>query len=105
MMVAVAVPGMVFTAWINNYIWLFHRKKNISRSWFTEFFRKNWEMRFVLYYFALLLYRPNDGVLVYPEGHRYTGKGSLPLKTGALESAYNLNVPCQIVLSLNKVYN
>ena len=45
LMVAVAVPGMVFTAWINNYVWLFHRKKNISRQWFTEFFRKNWEKR------------------------------------------------------------
>ena len=48
MMVAVAVPGMAFTAWINNYIWLFRRKRNISRSWFTEFFRQNWEMRFVM---------------------------------------------------------
>ena len=106
MMVAVAVPGMAFTAWINNYIWLFHRKKNISRTWFTEFFRKSWEMRCVLYYsvlYYILICRPKDGVLVYPEGHRYTGKGTLPLKTGALESAYNLNVPCQIVLSLNKV--
>ena len=45
LMVAVAVPGMVFTAWINNYVWLFHRKKNISRQWFTEFFRENWEKR------------------------------------------------------------
>ncbi|KAK8806050.1 hypothetical protein WA171_007136 [Blastocystis sp. BT1] len=90
MMVCLGVPGMAFTAWINNYIWLFHRKKNINRSWFTEFFRKNWDMR------------PLDGVVVYPEGHRYSGKGSLPLKTGVLEVAYNLNVPCQCVLSRNK---
>lgn len=47
--------------------------------------------------------RPLDGVVVYPEGHRYSGKGSLPLKTGVLEVAYNLNVPCQCVLSVNKV--
>ena len=59
------------------------------------------EVCFALY--CILICRPKDGVLVYPEGHRYTGKGTLPLKTGALESAYNLNVPCQIVLSLNKV--
>ena len=46
MMVCLGVPGMAFTAWINNYIWLFHRKKNINRSWFTEFFRKNWDMMY-----------------------------------------------------------
>lgn len=46
LMVGVAVPGMVFTAWINNYVWLFHRKKNISRQWFTEFFRESWTKRF-----------------------------------------------------------
>ena len=43
-----------------------------------------------------------DGVIVYPEGHRYTGKGTLPLKTGVLEVAFNLKVPCQCVLSMNK---
>lgn len=46
--------------------------------------------------------RNRDGVIVYPEGHRYTGKGSLPLKTGVLEVAYNLKVPCQCVLTMNK---
>ena len=39
---------------------------------------------------------------MYPEGHRYTGKGTLPLKTGVLEVAFNLKVPCQCVLSMNK---
>lgn len=48
------------------------------------------------------MYRPLDGVIVYPEGHRYTGKRSLPIKTGVLEVAYNLKVPTQLVLSLNK---
>lgn len=46
--------------------------------------------------------RYNDGVIVYPEGHRYTGEGTLPLKTGVLEVAYNLKVPCQCVLTMNK---
>lgn len=54
-------------------------------------------------FFWYFKYRPLDGVVVYPEGHRYSGKGSLPLKTGVLEVAYNLNVPCQCVLSRNKV--
>ena len=52
---------------------------------------------------SLLSCRPLDGLIVYPEGHRYTGKGSLPLKKGVLEAAYNLKVPCQCVLTLNKV--
>lgn len=100
MMVSAAVPGMVFTAWINNYVWLFHRKKNISRTWFTEFFKKHWDMRYAL--FGTYYNRPLDGVIVYPEGHRYTGKRSLPIKTGVLEVAYNLKVPVQLVLSLDK---
>lgn len=99
LMVAVAVPGMVFTAWINNYVWLFHRKKNINRNWFTEFFKKSWDLRYDQHPFSN---RPLDGVIVYPEGHRYTGKRSLPIKTGALEVAYNLKVPTQLVLSLDK---
>ena len=41
-------------------------------------------------------------MIVYPEGHRYTGERSLPIKTGVLEVAYNLKVPVQLVLSLNK---
>lgn len=52
---------------------------------------------------CLLLIRPLDGLIVYPEGHRFTGKGSLPLKKGVLEAAFNLKVPCQCVLTLNKV--
>lgn len=40
---------------------------------------------------------------MYPEGHRYVGKGTLKLKTGVLEVAYNLKVPTQILLTANKV--
>lgn len=43
-------------------------------------------------------------MVVYPEGHRYTGEGSLPVKTGVLEVAWNLKVPCQCVLSKNKEF-
>ena len=39
---------------------------------------------------------------MYPEGHRFKGDGSLQLKTGVMEVAYNLKVPCQIVLSNGK---
>ena len=45
---------------------------------------------------------PDHGVIVYPEGHRYKGEGTLQLKTGVMEVAYNLKVPCQIVLSNGK---
>ena len=44
-MVCVGVPGMAFTAWIHNYIWLFRRRKNINRQWFTGFFRECWDLR------------------------------------------------------------
>lgn len=39
---------------------------------------------------------------MYPEGHRFKGEGTLQLKTGVMEVAYNLKVPCQIVLSNGK---
>lgn len=39
---------------------------------------------------------------MYPEGHRFKGEGTLNLKTGVMEVAYNLGVPCQIVLSNGK---
>ena len=38
--------------------------------------------------------------MVYPEGHRYKEKGYLPLKTGVMEVAYNLHIPCQAVITL-----
>ena len=41
-------------------------------------------------------------MIVYPEGHRFKGEGTLNLKTGVMEVAYNLGVPCQIVLSNGK---
>ena len=40
---------------------------------------------------------------MYPEGHRFKENGSLPLKTGVMEVAYNLKLPCQCVLTLGKV--
>lgn len=40
--------------------------------------------------------------MVYPEGHRYKEKGYLPLKTGVMEVAYNLHIPCQAVITLGK---
>lgn len=51
----------------------------------------------------IMITRPNNGIVVYPEGHRFKGEGSLPLKTGVLEVAYNLKVPCQCVLATGKV--
>lgn len=53
--------------------------------------------------FLLLDFRPSNGCVVYPEGHRFKEKGSLPLKTGVMEVAYNLKRPCQCVLTLGKV--
>lgn len=56
----------------------------------------------VFFFFDLLCISPNSGVIVYPEGHRFKGEGCLELKTGVMEVAYNLKVPCQIVLSNGK---
>lgn len=50
-----------------------------------------------------LIARPDNGVVVYPEGHRFKEAGSLPLKTGVMEVAYNLKVPCQCVVANGKV--
>lgn len=41
-------------------------------------------------------------MIVYPEGHRYKGEGTLKLKTGVMEVAYNMKTPCQIVISKGK---
>ena len=51
-----------------------------------------------------LIARPDNGVVVYPEGHRFKETGSLPLKTGVMEVAYNLKVPCQCVVANGKVW-
>lgn len=48
------------------------------------------------------MFRNDKGVIVYPEGHRYKGEGSLKLKTGVMEVAYNMKTPCQIVISKGK---
>ena len=37
-------------------------------------------------------------LLVFPEGHRYLGKGTLPLKRGVIRWAYREGHPCAIVL-------
>ena len=56
-----------------------------------------------VFIFAFELFcRDNFGVNVYPEGHRYKGEGTLSLKTGVMEVAYNLHTPCQIVMSNGK---
>lgn len=46
MMVILGVPGPAFVAWINNFVWFFHRKRGISRDWLTEFFREHWNKRY-----------------------------------------------------------
>ena len=37
-------------------------------------------------------------MLVFPEGHRHTSKGTLPLKRGIIKWAYNNQQPCAVVL-------
>ena len=40
--------------------------------------------------------------MVYPEGHRFKGEGSLQLKHGVMEVAYNTKTPCQVFLTDGK---
>jgi 1-acyl-sn-glycerol-3-phosphate acyltransferase len=37
-------------------------------------------------------------LLVFPEGHRYLGEGTLPLKRGIIKWAYSNQQPCAVVL-------
>ncbi len=37
-------------------------------------------------------------LLVFPEGHRYLGEGTLPLKRGIIKWAYHYQQPCAVVL-------
>lgn len=52
--------------------------------------------------FSFLIISPFTGCVVYPEGHRYKGEGSLQLKHGVMEVAYNNNTPCQVFLTDGK---
>ncbi|GBF93205.1 phospholipid glycerol acyltransferase [Raphidocelis subcapitata] len=45
---------------------------------------------------------PQNGLMVYPEGHRSTLAHSLPLKRGMLHYAYSRKMPVQIIMSANK---
>ena len=100
MAVIFAFPPACLCGYLLQFVWFFKRQRGISREWFTSFFKKNWAIRFSC--FTLLMASPNSGVIVYPEGHRFKGEGTLNLKTGVMEVAYNLGVPCQIVLSNGK---
>ena len=51
--VVFAFPTAILCGYLNQFVWLFKRKRGISREWFTEFFRKNWAVR---YSFSLILY-------------------------------------------------
>lgn len=100
MAVIFAFPPACLCGYLLQFVWFFKRQRGISREWFTSFFKKNWDVRYS--YFAPLTTSPNSGVIVYPEGHRFKGEGTLNLKTGVMEVSYNLGVPCQIVLSNGK---
>ena len=46
--------------------------------------------------------RSDSGCIVYPEGHISKPSSHPVLRTGVMEVAYNLNCPCQIVLTKGK---
>ena len=49
-----------------------------------------------------MMYRSDNGCIVYPEGHISKPSSHPVLRTGVMEVAYNLNCPCQIVLTKGK---
>ena len=51
---------------------------------------------------SFFILRPNSGCIAYPEGKMSKREDHRPLKTGVMEVAYNLNCPCQVVLTKGK---
>ena len=49
-----------------------------------------------------LIFRPTSGCISYPEGHISKPSANPVLRTGVMEVAYNLNCPCQVVLTKGK---
>ena len=68
----------------------FRRKRGVDRAAFTRFIRDSWA------------YRPTKPLIVYPEGTRNKRSVSRPLKTGAIQAAFDLNVPVQVLITTNK---
>lgn len=84
------VPMSCFYGWVSGSVFFFHRQKGIDRDAFARFIETSWN------------YRPATGLIVYPEGTRNLKQVSLPLKKGALEAAYKLKVPIQVIITTNK---
>jgi len=68
----------------------FRRRRGLDRGAFRDFLKRNWD------------HRPHKPLIVYPEGSRNLTDASLKLKTGALQAAYELGVPIQVVITANK---
>ena len=56
----------------------------------------------IIIFNSFLMYRPNSGCIAYPEDNLSTREDRRPLKTGVMEVAYNLNCPCQVVITKGK---
>jgi 1-acyl-sn-glycerol-3-phosphate acyltransferase len=90
MMVWVGTPVSSLYAWMSHSTWFFNRKRGIDRVAFAKFMDDEWKKR------------PAYGMIAYPEGHRNSGKDSLPLKTGVLQYAYEYKHAVQCVISSGK---
>lgn len=83
-------PGPSYCGYLLNFVWFFYKHKGIDRKWFTRFVASKWN------------HRSNSGCIAYPEGHISKPSAHPTLRTGVMEVAYNLNCPCQIVLTSGK---
>lgn len=76
-----------YSLFIEKGIVLFHRGAKDRESMRRQLFSR---MRRVL--------ERGRFLVVFPEGHRYQGDGTLPLKRGAINWAYAQNYPCAVIL-------
>ena len=89
---------MIVLPWTGAYSWFFggaiiiqRGKKHAKRDWLNDIVDDH-----------LTNLTPGQPFLVYPEGHRNTKPGSLPLRTGTLRMAHALQLPVQITITTNK---
>ncbi|GBG34169.1 1-acyl-sn-glycerol-3-phosphate acyltransferase [Hondaea fermentalgiana] len=90
LLVIIGCPMSSLYAYIAHSTWFFNRKKGIDRDALGEYIQSQW------------LARPNQGLIVYPEGTRNLKMEPLRLKTGVLKMAFDYQRPVQAVITTNK---
>lgn len=88
--VAAAFPAFMAAVCVIRSVILFRRGRVFDKAAFNAMIRQRMRAS------------PVEGLIVYPEGHRSTAPGPLPLKRGMLQYAWQMKVPVQVVMSAGK---